>query len=247
MILKVASSFREILDGWRLVYQQYLKSALIEVNPFAVFTYPQYISRNSAVILGKVGNTNVCSISAVLDSKKGLPLDVYFNDELDVLRKENKKLIEIGLLANKSEKASPFYMIELLSSIARFGVYSNFHSYVIGVHPRRAEFFKRLFGFNQVGEAKTYQKLQGADVILLHANGEEFETLAHKAMNAIYFDETDLKFEDRFRFIRMASLKPFMAIDHIISFLKKIWKRLFNSKGMNEKILVPVPITNSNK
>jgi hypothetical protein len=136
MILKVASTFREILDGWRLVYQQYLKSALIEVNPFSVFTYPQYISKNSAVILGKVGNTNVCSVSAVLDSKKGLPLDVYFHDELDGLRKENKKLVEIGLLANKSEKASPFYIIELLSSIARFGVYSNFHNYVIGVHPR---------------------------------------------------------------------------------------------------------------
>jgi len=226
MVLKVASTFSEIMAGWRLVYSQYLKWALIEVNPFSVFTYPAYISGNSAVILGKIDDKNVCSVSAVLDSSKGLPLDVYFHKELEGLRKENKKLIEIGLLANISENASPFYMIELLSSIARFGVYSNYHDYVIGVHPRRAKFFKHFFGFNQIGASKKYHALRSADVILLHASGHEFETLSQKASHAVYFEETELKFENRFRFTRFASLKPFIAADHIITFFKKL-RQLF--------------------
>jgi hypothetical protein len=217
-----------------LVYQQYVKSALIEANPFSVFTYPEYISRNSAVILGKLGDKSVCSVSAVLDTKHRLPLDACFHEELDSLRRENKKLIEIGLLANQSKTATPFYIFELLSSIARFGVYSNFHDYVIGVHPRRANFFKHFFGFNQVGEKKVYHTLHDADVVLLHADGQKFETLAQKASHAIYFEETDLKFEERFRFIRMASLLPYKAVIYFVSFFLKLRQQFFPLKNKGE-------------
>ena len=242
MILKVATTFAEIIEGWRLVYHQYVKSALIGTNPFSVFTYPEYISRNTAVILGKEGEKSVCSVSAVLDSHHGLPLDNCFHEELDGLRKENKKLIEIGLLANLAEKASPFYLIALLSSIARFGVYSNFHDYIIGVHPRRAKFFKDIFGFNQIGVPKSYHKLGDARVILLHADGNMFETLSQKASLAVYFEEAHLLFENRFRFIRLASLKPFVAICSIVSFFKRFWQWLIRSKKTTEKEVVPIKI-----
>jgi hypothetical protein len=235
MKLKVATTCSEIIEGWRLVYQQYVRSALIEANPFSVFTYPEYIGRNSAVILGKSGDKSICSVSAVLDSKHRLPLDAYFHDELDSLRNENKKLIEIGLLANQSEAASPFYIIELLSSIARFGVYSNFHDYVIGVHPRRAKFFKHFFGFNQIGEKKAYHTLHDAEVVLLHADGQKFETLAQKASHAIYFEETDLKFDERFRFLRVASLFPYKAVIYFASFFLKLWQLFFPIKNKSQQ------------
>lgn len=230
MKLKVATTFSEIIEGWRLVYNQYVKAALIDVNPFSIFTYPEYIGRNTAVILGKIGKTIVCSVSAVLDSNKRLPLDAYFHEELNGLRRENKNLIEIGLLANNTERATPIYIIELLSSIAHFGVYSNFHDYVIGVHPRRSNFFKYFFGFNQIGESKKYDKLHHADVILLHANGQQFETLAQKASHAVYFEETDLEFKNRFKFITMASLKPFIAFSQIVSYFKKLRNQMGHSK-----------------
>ena len=40
MILKVASTFSEIMEGWRLVYSQYVKWLLIKANPFSIFTFP---------------------------------------------------------------------------------------------------------------------------------------------------------------------------------------------------------------
>jgi len=242
MILKVATTFKEIMEGWRLVYLQYLKSALIKMNPFSVFTYPEYISRNSAVILSQVDGKSICSVSAVLDSKNGLPLDACFPEELNRLRGENKKLIEIGLLANLAEKASPFYLIALLSSIARFGVYSNFHDYVIGVHPRRAKFFKELFGFHQVGSPRAYHQLREAKVILLHADGQMFETMSQKANLAVYFEEAHLQFEDRFRFLRMASLKPFIAASRVVAFFKKMQNIICRRHSKAEQELKPVPI-----
>ncbi len=160
MNLKVATTLDEIIEGWRLVYHQYVAALLIDVNPFSIFTFPEYVSRNAALILGKLNDISICTISAVLDSRKGLPLDAYFKKELDELRNQKKKLIEIGLLASARDSVNPSQTIELLSSVARFGVHSNYHDYVIGVHPRRAEFLKRVFGFHVISEAKSVSPSQ---------------------------------------------------------------------------------------
>jgi hypothetical protein len=226
MKLKVASTLDEIIESWRLVYHQYVAAMLIEVNPFSIFTFPEYVSRNVAVLLGKLNELSICTVSAVLDSKKGLPLDSYFKKELDVLRKENKKLIEIGLLASARDVINPTQTIALLSSVARFGVFSNCHDYVIGVHPRRTEFFKKIFGFNVLSEAKVYHRLQKAQVVLLYADGQHFETLARKASHDVYYQPSDLDFEHRFQFGKLSSLQAHSAGDYFISFLKKLKREI---------------------
>jgi len=232
MNLKVATSLDEIIESWRLVYHQYVAAMLIDVNPFSIFTFPEYISRNAAVILGKNGDKSTCTISAVLDSKRGLPLDAYFKEELDGLRKENRKLIEIGLLACSRETVNPTHTIKLLSAIGRYGVYSHYHDYVIGVHPRRAEFFKRIFGFQVIGESKVYHRLRKAEVILLYADGQHFETMARKASHDIYYEPTDLKFEKRFRFSRLAMLRSADAGDYFVAFSKKLKEQFLPPKKM---------------
>src|SRR6185436_1846539 len=116
MKLKVATTLDEIIEGWRLVYHQYVATMLIDVNPFSIFTFPEYIGRNAAVILGKQNDNSICTISAVLDSRKGLPLDSYFKKELDEMRKQKKKLMEIGLLASVRDAINPAQTIEMLSS-----------------------------------------------------------------------------------------------------------------------------------
>jgi hypothetical protein len=223
MNLKVATTLDEIIEGWRLVYHQYVAAMLINVNPFSIFTFPEYIGRNAAVILGKLHDKSICTISAVLDSRRGLPLDSYFKNELTELRSQNKKLIEIGLLASARDVVNPSQSIELLSSIARFGVYSNYHDYVIGVHPRRAAFLKKIFGFNEIGEAKIYHRLRKAEVTLLYADGQHFETLSRKASHEVYYQPSELDFEHRFQFGKFSKLNT--AGDYFVSFVKKLKKQ----------------------
>ena len=232
MKLKVACSLDEVVEGWRLVYHQYVAAALIEMNPFSVFTFPEYVSRNAAILLGKENNKNVCSVSAVLDSDTGLPLDAYFGDEIGALRKKNKKLIEIGLLASVKKFTHFTHMIELLSSVARFGVFSDFHDYVIGVHPRRKAFFKEVYDFKQIGEAKIYHKLRRAEVALLYADAKHFETRAKKAWKDIYDSQRDLRFDERFVFEKADDVQGHETSDYFISFIRK----------MKRKFLPPEPI-----
>ncbi|MFM7903595.1 MAG: N-acyl amino acid synthase FeeM domain-containing protein, partial [Bacteroidota bacterium] len=173
---KVASTFQEVTEAWCLVYKQYLAASLIMPNELSVFTFPEYISPNAAVFMGKKMGHTVSTVSAVLDSNRGLPLDHYYQNELDQLRQEGKKLIEIGLLADTRAAGNFQNITELMSGIARFGVYSDNHDYVIGVHPRRMAFFNQVFGFKQVGEVRDYGKLRTAPVVLLHANGIDLQS-----------------------------------------------------------------------
>jgi len=226
MKLKVASSLDEVIEGWRLVYQQYVAAALIEMNPFSVFTFPEYISRNAAIILGKEGGCNVCSVSGVLDSNSGLPLDSYFANEIGALRKQKKKLIEIGLLASVKKYTHFSYMVSLLSAIARFGVYSGYHDYVIGVHPRRKSFFKEVYDFTQIGETKVYHRLHKAEVVLLYADAQHFETKAKQAWKNIYANQGDLNFHNRYILEKPEDVHGHETSDYFMSFFRKMKKKI---------------------
>lgn len=232
MKLKVASSLDEVVEGWRLVYHQYVAAALIEINPFSIFTFPEYVSRNAATMIGEENGENVCSVSAVLDSETGLPLDAYFGDEIGMLRRKKKKLIEIGLLASIKKYTHYNYMVELLSSVARFGVYSDYHDYVIGVHPRRVKFFKEVYDFTQIGEAKIYHKLKRAEVALLYADARHFETAAKKAWKEIYSDQKELRFDQRFIFEKPDTLQGYEYSDYFISFLRKMKRKFLPPEGL---------------
>jgi len=235
MKLKVAETLDEIVQGWRMVYQQYVAAALIEMNPFSVFTFPEYVSRNAAIILGKEDGCNVCSVSGVLDSNTGLPLDSYFANEIGGLRKQGKKLIEIGLLASVKKYTHFSYMVNLLSAIARFGIYSGNHDYVIGVHPRRISFFKEVFDFTQIGETKIYHRLQKAEVALLYADAKHFETKAKQAWKHIYAEQGDLNFNERYILEKPEDLQNHETSDYFMSFFRKMKRTILPPFSMQGK------------
>ena len=241
MNLKVASSLDEIVEGWRLVYHQYVAAALIEMNPFSIFTFPEYVSRNAATVIGEENCQNVCSVSAVLDGETGLPLDAYFGDEIGQLRKKNKKLIEIGLLASIKKFTHFTHMVELLSSVARFGVFSDYHDYIIGVHPRRRQFFKEVYDFTQIGEAKIYHKLRRAEVALLYADAKHFETRAKNAWKDIYNSQRNLHFEHRFVFENADALKGHESSDYFISFIRKMKRKFLPPETIKGKLCMVRP------
>lgn len=224
MNYKVASSISEVLNAWCVVYRQYLAASLIAPNEFSVFTFPEYLSNNTAVITGeKMGHT-VCTVSGVLDSGRGLPLDHYYRNELNTMRAEGRKLIEIGLLADARGVNNFSNIVELMSGIAKFGVYSDHHDFVIGVNPRRVNFFHQTFGFNPVGEIKDYGRLKTAPVILLHACGKDMTTASREVNRRIYDSETEYDFANRFKFNpeNYISAKEFTSsVEH---FIKSIWK-----------------------
>ena len=220
---KVAKNFKEVTEAWCLVYQQYLATSLILPNELSVFTFPEYMSNNTAVIIGKKMGHTVSTVSAVLDSERGLPLDHYYHNELNQLRTEGKKLIEIGLLADSRGTGSFSNITGLMAGIARYGVFSDHHDFVIGVHPRRMQFFKQVFGFDQVGEIKDYGKLKTAPVVLLHANGQSLQGEQFGINQEIYSNPSDFDFENRHHFNPGNQIDQAEFGESVANFINKIW------------------------
>lgn len=225
MNYKVASSFNEILDAWSLVYRQYLSASLIKPNEYALFTFPEYLSNNSAVIIGEENGEVVCTASAVLDGPLGLPLDASYKEELDKLRAEGRQLIEIGLVADCRQHQNFSDIIELMNSVARFGVFSKHLDFVVGINPRRVNLYGKLWGFQQIGKNKDYDKLKTAPVALMHLSGNDPEIRSLNMNQQIYSDIGNLDFANRYKFNPNDNIAKQEFTESVESFMRKVCNR----------------------
>ena len=222
IVYKVASTLAEVTAAWNVVYRQYLNTSLIAANPYSIFTFPEYVSNKSVVILGQQKDKAICSLSGVLDSEEnGLPLDRHYKEELDHLRNDGSRLIEIGLLADIRESNTMKSIIELMSAVAKFGVFSNHLDVVIGVNPRRAEFFKRIFGCEIIGDLKRYENLNVAPVVLLYATNKNLRTVSLKANEEILKSPLNLAFASRYNFET-----PQFNNSRISRFINSYWSKV---------------------
>lgn len=147
--LSVASNLSDILSAWRLVYQVYVRTGLIDPNPHRVHTHAEVLHAGTAVIVGKRGRTITSTISSYADGPDGLPLDASCGDDLARLRDEGRTLAEIGLLADAARPGTR--SSSSLLKLMRYGVFHAAHTgasdIVIGVHPHHADFYRRILGF----------------------------------------------------------------------------------------------------
>ena len=110
----------------------------------------------------------VATLTASRDSSAGLLADKLYAEELALLRKPSHVICEVTRLAVDVDSHDP----ELLKSLFRasykyaraiFGVTDA----VIEVNPRHATYYRREFGFSQIGAVRTCPRVD-APAVLLH-------------------------------------------------------------------------------
>jgi len=205
---EVARSLDDVLEAWGLLYEAYVRVGFISPNPFELHAVPQAIGPHTLVMLGHVGEGVVSTISGIVDNPRGLPLDSVYPEELDALRAQGRKLIEVGLFGDRriltGEADRTIHAIfELMRYTYYFGAYLGATDFVCGIPPRRARLYSRAFGFRPVGEVKSYATVEDNPVQLLHAetayareNYSRHRALAYFIENPI----SDSVFEGRFHF-----------------------------------------------
>ena len=152
----IAHTMEEVEEAWGLVYDAYRRDNLIDVNPHRVHTTSQAVGPNTAVILGCLGPLAVGTISAYTDGPEGLPLDSVYLTEISALRRGGRKLMEVGLFADRRERINR--AADGLFALMRFSYFFGFpmecDDIIIGVHPRHAPFYMRLLGFERIGPVR---------------------------------------------------------------------------------------------
>src|SRR5437660_92608 len=99
----VARTLDDVVEAWSVVYYAYLRAGLIDSNPFEVHTVPQALGPHTLVVTGCLGPLSVSTLSAYVDNPAGVPLDAVYRAELDGLRKQGRRIMEVGLFADRRD------------------------------------------------------------------------------------------------------------------------------------------------
>lgn len=110
----------------------------------------------------------VATLTTSRDSSAGLLADNLYANELAVLRKSSRVICEVTRLAVDLDSHDPEVLKSLFRSSyqyarAIFGVTDA----VIEVNPRHATYYRREFGFSQIGTIRTCPRVD-APAVLLH-------------------------------------------------------------------------------
>ena len=201
----VATTIHDVLRAWRLVYDAYRRIDLIDVNAHRIHTNSYAASPSAAVVFGELGDQVETTLTAIHDSDAGLPLDSVYRKELDALRKDGRQLSEIGLFADRRESIgrSVGALLDLIRLAFYYTLRSDDTTVIIGVHPHHIGFYKRLFGFELLGDVRPYEAANGKPVALLQLPIRDRLKESPTPRGLLYFVERPVdadEFRSRYRF-----------------------------------------------
>ena len=203
--LTMARTLDDVVEAWELVYFAYRRSALIDANPFQLHTPSQAVGPSTLVMTGRLGYMPANTLSAYLDSPAALPLDTVYAEELGALRKLGRRLMEIGLFADRRDhvQRSARGLLELMRFMFFFARHNDVDDVVIGIHPNHAPFYKRMFAFEPLGKVRRYPAVNDAAVTLLRVDMHKIMKIEPLPYGLAFFASKELPaaaFKERYLF-----------------------------------------------
>lgn len=157
----LADSFAQRKEAKALIKRMYSWRGY-NIEDTAVFSHSQtsFEAYNEQDLIG--------TLTLGLDSKKGLLAEELYRQEIDNFRERGRKLCELSKLA-----IDPLYSSkELLASLFNLAyicgrIIHKATDFIIEINPRHAGYYRRVLGFDQIGEVRTCQRVN-APAVLLH-------------------------------------------------------------------------------
>lgn len=166
---KIAETAFEKEAAYRLVHKEYLKRGITNANAHEMYIRFHALVPSATTFIGVINGEVVMTMSSVVDSPIGLPMDKRFGEILEPIREQGRKLVEFGMLAldydlfGKGAYALKHYKkMSTLFSLYRFVVrhamcVHGSTDVVIGIFA----WYKKLYSyllFESIGERTYYEE-----------------------------------------------------------------------------------------
>lgn len=164
---------------YSMVYQGYLARGYCSPHPSKMYYHYFSFLPESRTFMLKDQDTLLGTISVIVDSPCGLPMDNLFSREINRLRNPGRKLAEVSLLsmAHHDKGKKMFSLTNFDKQVQLFRLFKIVYEYarhiagvtdlVIGVHPKHEALYKYLM-FNTMGSSKSYKEACGNPALPLH-------------------------------------------------------------------------------
>ena len=162
--VRIATTRRDLVGAFELVYSAYLAKGYIRPRPEQMVYHPVFGLPSSRTLLAVGPGNNIAgTLSIVSDNPLGFQLETSYRDEVQLLRNEGRRLAEITCLT--TENAGRFRPMEVFAVLTRFAIhYALWRGYddlLMAVHPRHYRFYWRLLRAAPVGPARAHEVVEG--------------------------------------------------------------------------------------
>lgn len=86
-------------------------------------------------------------------------MDIIYKDELDELRSQNRKVVELSALATPREYRWKNIFLYQVQIMYWYSLYKGVDDICIAVNPRHVRYYMNLFPFERLGEEKMYPRV----------------------------------------------------------------------------------------
>jgi hypothetical protein len=148
-----ARTHRDLRDAFQLVYERYLRDGLAEPNRFGLRILPHQLLDTSWVLLARRAHHALGTLSLIEDGAMGLPMEQLYPAEIWQLRRRQLRLAELACFALLDQSASESMGVlrALIQLACEIGFRRGIDELVICIHPKRARFYERRLGFEEIG------------------------------------------------------------------------------------------------
>ena len=166
---RIGSSREELFAAFHLVYEQYLRSGLMQPNRLsdADHSLPLAAEHGGPCRLGRRDR----DLHHERRARRGVGFadGERLSEEVACLRLRGLSLAEVSCLADKQDPAekSQSALFQLMPLVAQLAYRRGVDQLLIAVHPRHARFYRRFLGFDVIAEERTYGQVCGKPAVAL--------------------------------------------------------------------------------
>ncbi len=175
---KIVNNLDDLKDAYEVLYNEYSSRNLCAPNEARLYYNFYSLTPGARTFVLKRGKDLLGTMSIILDSPCGLPMEATYPEELKEFRSQGKQLAEIGLLALNSRffSTSRYSLKNIEKQAHLFKLFKTMFDYVramtnctdliMGCHPKHAALYKYL-NFEQVGEVRDHKEVRSAPAVLM--------------------------------------------------------------------------------
>lgn len=150
----LARSRDDLTQAFRLVFDSYYDAGLVTEKPSGIRLTPHHLMPTSEVLVARLEDTVVSTLSMFADGYLGLPMESMYGEQIQSLRDDGLRLAEIGCLADRRHAPIRFMdaFIQLGRLLAQICQVRGIDALVAVMHPKHARLYQRVMGFRQIGD-----------------------------------------------------------------------------------------------
>ena len=151
---RYAKTGNDYISCFRLLHDVYAAVGYVQPSSPPLRIIQQHLDPETLIIMGFIKDTLVYTAILFPDNQLGLPIDSAFKKQVDALREQGRRLVEVGCLVSPPDYRKGNQSIPMLcNQIVHLTAINRYHAddLLITTHPKYLKIYEDILLFEQIG------------------------------------------------------------------------------------------------